>query len=310
VIETEAGPGGAAPRSELWRLGLGLVLVLFTYAAGLALMAGGLLAVVGPMQFLGRLQALARPADPGAALLLLASFGGLLLGTVLAATACHFRSAGSLFGGWRPTLAGFAIALAVALPAYGLVTAAGFLAGPPPLPGLAADLWLGWLPLALPLLLLQVTAEEALFRGYLQSQLARRFRHPAVWMGLPSALFAALHWDAEAGALVWGILAATFLFGLIAADLTRRTGSIGAAIGLHFVNNVFGLLVISVQGTITGLALYLTPYTLADTGPAAVSLAVNVVFLLAVWRLTLRALRRRRLIRDGGRPEADARAAG
>ncbi len=307
MIDSSGSTAAAAPaRCELWRLGLGLAVVVFTYAGFLALLVAGLFAAVGPMQFLGRLNALARPADPAAAALLLATFGGMLLGTLLAVSACHFRSAGSLFGGWGPTLGGFAVAAAVALPSYGLVLALGTLLEPALLPGLPFELWLRWLPLALPLLLLQVTAEEALFRGYLQSQLAARFRHPAIWMVLPSAGFAALHWNAEAGTLVWGILATTFVFGLIAADLTRRSGSIGAAIGLHFVNNAFGLLVISVSGTITGLALYRTPYTMADTGPMAVSLAFNLVFLLAVWRLVVLALRRRQLHRTSRRLATDA----
>jgi hypothetical protein len=83
---------------------------------------------------------------------------------------------------------------------------------------------------------------------------------------------------------------APFAFGLIAADLTEKTGSLGAAIGLHFINNFFGLLIISIPGTITGLALWVTPFGLEDHGIIAASLVLNVVFLVVVWRVVLWAL--------------------
>ncbi|MEZ5685612.1 MAG: CPBP family intramembrane glutamic endopeptidase [Paracoccaceae bacterium] len=50
---------------------------------------------------------------------------------------------------------------------------------------------LTWLPLVLPLLVLQIGAEELVFRGYLLQQLGARFHHPLIWMGLPSVLFGA-----------------------------------------------------------------------------------------------------------------------
>jgi uncharacterized protein len=43
-------------------------------------------------------------------------------------------------------------------------------------------------------------------------------------------------------------------FGLIAADLTARTGSIGAAWGFHFANNTMAITILATDGTITGLS--------------------------------------------------------
>jgi hypothetical protein len=58
-------------------------------------------------------------------------------------------------------------------------------------------LWASFLPLALVGVLVQTGAEEVLFRGYLQQQLAARFASPLAWMVLPSVIFALLHYQPE-----------------------------------------------------------------------------------------------------------------
>ena len=55
--------------------------------------------------------------------------------------------------------------------------------------------WLGLLPLTLAFLLIQVSAEELVFRGYLQSQLAALGLHRFIWIMIPSAIFGLLHYD-------------------------------------------------------------------------------------------------------------------
>ncbi|HBS98322.1 MAG TPA: CPBP family intramembrane metalloprotease, partial [Citreicella sp.] len=95
-------------------------------------------------------------------------------------------------------------------------------------PGLPPVTWLALLPLTLLALLVQTGSEEILFRGYLQSQLAARLPWPAVWLVLPSALFALGHhapaiYGANAGLVtLWA-----FVFGLAMADLTARSGTLG-----------------------------------------------------------------------------------
>ena len=277
---------------QLWRLFLGLLVILFCQLGTLAIMLVVLYPVIaktiGPIHYFGWVMGLSQPDTPAKVLFLLGGFFGLALGPVLAAGACHFRSPGTLFGPVEDTLRGFLQTVGVLIPVYALVLAGSWLIAPP-LPGLPLGQWLSWLPLALPLVLLQTTAEEMVFRGYLQQQLAARFAARWVWMGLPALIFSALHYNPQAGINTWLILGATLGFALIAADLTERTGSLGAAMGLHFANNAFAMLVLSVQGTISGLALYLTPYAVSDTGTLPLGLVLDLALLFVIWRL-LRAV--------------------
>lgn len=288
--EFEAMLAPARLYPELWRLFLGLLTILFGYAGGVAILAVLLFAAVGPLEFFGWVRRVQSPTEPVPTLLLLATFYGMALGAILAAGACHFRGPGSLFGPRGETLRGFLTACVVALPLYLGLTAFGAYFDAP-LPNLAWADWLGWLPYALPLILVQVSAEELIFRGYLPQQLAVRFRAPWIWFGLPAAIFAALHVNPavplQSNAVV---IASAFLFALIATDLTRRTGSLGAAIGLHFVNNATGLLTISVSGTITGLSRWVTPDDIATVGLGAA--ALDLAFFVVLWRILVWVLDR------------------
>ncbi|MHC0052147.1 lysostaphin resistance A-like protein [Actibacterium sp. D379-3] len=269
---------------DLWRLGLGLLLIVFCYTGFFAIMLVALYPITGPLEYFGFLTKLRQPAEPWPVLFVLFSFAGMFLGPVVAAAACHGRGPGSLFGPAGETLRGFGLTVAVLVPIYALSLALGWWLSPN-LPNLALDRWLRFLPLALPLILLQTSAEELLFRGYLQQQLAARFAARWIWMGLPALIFTALHWNPEAGANIWLILSVTLGFALIAADLTEQTGSLGAAIGLHFMNNVFAMLVVSVKGTITGLSLFITPYGVADATSVPLGLGLDMILLFVVWRL-------------------------
>lgn len=147
------------------------------------------------------------------------------------------------------------------------------------------------MPLALPALLIQTGAEELIFRGYLQSQLAARFRSPVIWMVLPSALFAVLHFDSTAGANAWAIVGVTFLFGLVAADLTARSGSLGPAIALHMGNNISSVLFVGLPGNLSGLALFLLPVEASD--PALrILFPVEALLLVLIWLAARVAIRR------------------
>jgi membrane protease YdiL (CAAX protease family) len=122
--------------------------------------------------------------------------------------------------------------------------------------------WASLIPLALVAVLIQVGTEEMIFRGYLQQQCASISESPWAWMILPSLMFGGLHfWNGNGAAegTIWAIWATAL--GIACADLTARTGNLGAAIGLHMANNVFALLVVGVQGwPSSGLALFLYPY--------------------------------------------------
>lgn len=272
---------------ELWRLLLGILLILFCYLGGTALVLVALYPIItaqDPFGYFGWILDLATPDKPGQVIALLLTFGGLALGPIVAAGTCHLRPAGTLFGPRGEALRGFGLTLLVLAPVYAALVAVNWLIDAP-VPNMEPAQWLRFLPLALPLLLLQVSAEELLFRGYLQQQLAARFAARWVWMGLPAIVFASLHYNPEAGSNTWLIIATTFAFALIAADLTEQSGSLGAAIGLHFVNNFTSLLLVSVKGTITGLALFITPYDITEASMLSIGLLLDIALLLLIWRL-------------------------
>lgn len=151
--------------------------------------------------------------------------------------------------------------------------------------------WLRLLPLGFLAILVQVSAEELLFRGYLQSRLASRFASPAIWIGLPSLLFGMLHFQTGLGNNgIWFILSAT-AFGLMAGDLTRRSGTLGPAVAVHLANNVMAILVLSFSDELGGLAFYHIPVSAGD--PALVPLMpVDLATTLVIWLTARLALRR------------------
>lgn len=123
--------------------------------------------------------------------------------------------------------------------------------------------WAVWIIPAIAALLIQTGTEELYFRGYLQQQCAALSDKPWVWMGIPSVLFGAGHYLNGFGPAD-GVLYAAWatLLGLACADLTARTGNIGAAIGLHLSNNLFAFMIVAEAGVpSSGLALFLYPPT-------------------------------------------------
>ena len=260
------GPARLYP--QIWRLLLGILLILFVYSGFIALVFWAGFAYATPYGFLSWANGVMTTQGPVPTLIMLFTFTGMALGAIIAAPACHMRGPGTLFGPFTTTLRGFLTAAGIVLLIYAIYSAATYTLEPP-LVNMPLTEWLRYLPYALPLILIQTSAEELIFRGYLQQQLAARFNSRLVWMGLPSVLFAALHWDPTMGNNAWLIIIVVFVMALIAADLTEKTGSLGAAMGLHFANNVFALLFVSLQDTITGLALYVTPIHQIRHGSAA-----------------------------------------
>jgi len=162
--------------------------------------------------------------------------------------------------------------------------------------------WLAYLPWALLALLVQTTAEEMFYRGYLQQQIAARFASPLVWLTVPNIAFAAVHWyngETFNGSVQYVLWA--FAFGLAASDLTARTGSLGAAIGFHLSNNIFAFLVVGEAGLMDGgLALFLLPplpiggeEAIMEADPIlSTALAVDLAILLLAWLAVRVAIRR------------------
>ncbi len=275
----------------LWRLVLGCILAVIIYMAG----TFGVLAVVWQIMapqsdFLIWSGQVAAPSTPFATyLVLFGSFPMMALGVIAAGRILHKRSAGTLFGRGAVVLQHFAIGAGITLALSALLFIPSLLLGFEGTPNLDLTRWLTLLPLTLLGVFIQTGAEELAFRGYLQQQLAARFRSPIAWLVLPSAMFGAVHYNPGAmGDNVWLPLAVAFLFGLVAADLTAKTGSIGAAWGIHFANNFNGLAIVATDGTITGLSLFLTPYTASDPDMVGWSVLPSFVLLALAWFLTRR----------------------
>ena len=282
----------ARESSALWRTVLGSMLMVVVYAGSLVGVVALAVLLLGRVRSYEVAASVAEAETPGATLLLFATFAGMAAGPVTAAWLVHGRSPATLFGRAPRVLRDFVVAAVVVGVFYAVTVALWSLAFDAE-QGLPPRTWLALLPLTLLGILLQTGAEELVFRGYLTQQLAARFRSPFVWMAVPSVLFGLVHYAPELGgpnALIL-ILGAT-LFGFLAADLTAATGSIGAAWGFHFANNVLALAVIATDGTITGLALYLTPYTADAEGAARLALVADYSLLAAAWALCRLALRR------------------
>ena len=256
----------ARPTAAPWRLIVGLIAITAVFLA-MSLIYGWLCTLLLPPEAWGEDgRGIELATTPAGALVNLFAFGMLVAALALILPVIHRRGLGTLIG--RPGLAlrqGARVALYMA----GTYAAASILQliDPIPLaPGLGVTLWLSLLPLTLIGLIIQVGAEELLFRGYLQSQLAARFRSPAVWLLLPSVLFGLLHFQPSVmGEAAWLIVLWAGLFGVIAADLTARCGTLGPAIALHLVNNFAAIALSAPDGYFDGLALATYPFGPDDT---------------------------------------------
>jgi membrane protease YdiL (CAAX protease family) len=282
----------AVPRASLWRLLAGLLLVVVVYALGIAAIFVVLIAVSGvdgANMWMGRM---ATAGTPTSTLLVLATFLGMGLGPMLAARWLHRRSIGSLFGPTKPLLRHFAIGAAVCGGVY--VLTALIPSSIEPQVNLSPALWASFLPLALVGVLVQTGAEEVVFRGYIQQQLAARFTSPLAWMVLPSAVFAVLHYQPDLmGENAWVVVGAVFLFALLAADLTAKTGNIGAAWGFHFANNCVAILFLAMDGPLSGLALYTVPMADLSAVDLRPLLFMDMTVTLLVWGAIRLAVSRR-----------------
>lgn len=278
----------ARARPALWRLGLGLAIIaaaqagcLFALVRGIALLQGASAADL----WLGKL---AIASTPQSALTLLALFTPLLVATAVVVRAVHKRPVRSLLGAGalRDAVRGAGVTFIVFTPLVGGAFALGLTQ-----PNLPVAVWAAVLPLALAGVAVQTLAEEAIFRGYLTQQLAARFRTRLIWVGIPAVLFGLLHLDpGRLGAAAPAIVGAATLFGLIATDLTVRSGNLGTAWGVHFANNTVGLVVLGSPGSLTGLALRVSDQGTGDLAARPALILVSVLPLAIAWLI----LRRRR----------------
>ncbi|MCV2875942.1 CPBP family intramembrane metalloprotease [Rhodobacteraceae bacterium XHP0102] len=271
----------AQKQPQLWRLAVGALICLTSYILGML----GYFFVIG-LLFEADFAAIWDPnnqtSDPKLTLILLGSFVTMLVGPFFVAWLLHNRSGQSLFGPLREMNIQFWIAVAVFFVLAALSAVIPMDIGL--LPNLELNLWLMLLPLGLLLIAIQTGAEEILFRGYLQTQLAARFRSPLIWALLPSVLFGLAHYaPSENGDAAWYLVLATGVFGLCAADLTHRFGTLGPAWGFHFANNVMAMAAVSLSGPLGGLALYHLPIAADDATVMIPLILRDIAVTIVIW---------------------------
>ena len=282
----------AQPRSEVWRTVLGLFLAIVFALIMAVLIIIPVALILGPDHLQDRLFGTANSNSPGGVVALLFFFLPQMMGLMLAVLILMRRGPASLIGPVGPALGNF---FRVGLPLIGLwlVLMPLNIQGDSVRPNLTLAQQLPWLPAALLGLLIQTATEELIFRGYLQQQLAARFAARWVWLGVPSLLFGLAHYAPGNPALVTGLtMLWAACFGLAAADLTARTGNLGAGLALHFTNNISAILLVGVAGNIGGLTLYQVTLQPDDTGTMVMYLAMDGVSLLVGWLVARLILRR------------------
>lgn len=288
AFENFVAPAAAYP--SLWRLTAGVVVAILTYMVPI-LGAFVLVGVFFPERVWELQSSLETSDTPSAMFILLATF--IFMGlAAIAAAGCHRRGLASLIGPFRPACRNFSRAILACAGVYLVVgyVSSLFMADSP-IAHLDLATWAGYLPLALPLLLVQTGSEELIFRGYLMQALAARFRSAWVWMGIPTVLFGLAHWNPAVDPIITVLFVlATGLFGLIAADLTRVTGNLGAAMGFHFANNFFALFLVAIAGEMSGLALYHTTFTMDDVDILVPLLIIDMFTVVGVWLMLRRWL--------------------
>lgn len=281
-LETFCRP--ALATSEAWRTIAGICLIILLFGFFLAGLQD-LLPV--PMDPIGDL-----PESPGSVLRLLYSFAGLIMAIMVTLQILHMRRIGTLIGAPRAALSRF-LRVAGAVSLVNLALLPLFLLTTPDIrPGLPYGQFLLYLPMVVLAVLIQTSAEELLFRGYLLQQLRARFPKNPAWLFAPTLLFALAHNDPSTyGPTAPAIALSAGLFGLIAADLTARTGSLGAAIGFHFANNLAAFCLIGVKGDLGSLALWTQSVDLRDPSTALPLLLSDAALMGISWLAARLALR-------------------
>lgn len=284
----------ARAHPDLWRLAFGLVLITtLTFFFGSVLRT--FLMLIVPDFVYSQMDATTGQGNtPASLLVLLFSFGLVAIAVFVVTRVVHLRPPIDLFGPLPLAIHQFWRVLRI------LLVVGVFLAVLPPydmgeelVRNLDFGTWLLLLPVSLAAVLVQVSAEEILFRGYLQQSLAARFSNPLIWLFVPALVFGLGHYAPdEAGDNAVLLVVWATIFGLLMADLTARAGTLGPAIALHFANNVTAVLIVSVPDSLSGLSLATTPYSISDSENIRSWLMIDFAFMIVNWLAARVAIRR------------------
>ena len=283
----------ARATAQVWRLLAGLVLIGVIILGLTALLRSAVVSLAGNAVHRDITRLEGAGSTQAGVLVLLYSFGSIILAVAMVTAQLHKRSPLTLLGPIPELLRQFGATLAVLialgaaiiiLPPWGYTD--------PVVGGVAPLTWILLLPISLGAVLVQTSAEEILFRGYIQQQLAARFRSPLIWLIAPSVLFGLLHYRPETGANGVLIMLWAGGFALIAADLTARAGTLGPAIALHFMSNTSALLILSADGSLSGLALFRLQVDMADPQAMRPYLLIDAMVIFVGWLAARLAIRR------------------
>lgn len=275
----------ARVKPQLWRLLVGLGLFFAIYVGFVV----GFTTLVAQLGWVGTTQADYDLNTRASLIEALLTFAGGILGVWAAVGFMHGRRFRTLLGLRHAVRRCFAIAAGVTFgfQAVWMIATSLYFGVVPNQP---LTMVLIFLPIGVVLLLIQTGAEEFLFRGYIMQQLAARFASPLIWLVLPSVVFGMIHYDpATMGHMVWYIIVALTVSGLVWADLTRITGNIGAAWGCHFMNNFLLLNFATLPETMTGFSWKLTSFGVADMTPW--DILPDIGLSIMIWLVLRRVLR-------------------
>lgn len=285
----------ARPRAELWRTiaGAALAVVIWVVWTTVLILIGVGMGVITP----GALEALFGVSDYPltymetlAGLVVgLATIWGFAFGVWATVKLLHKRELDTVVA-WngRFSLGQFGIGCVIAAGYLGVSLGVSVASGHAPR---RSDLEIGtWLlalgPIAI-VVFTQAASEELMFRGYLPQQLAARFGHPVVWGLLPSVMFGFMHAANAPGSATYTIyyIVIASIMGMVMMGMVWRTGSLAAAMGFHFINNVGAFTVAGADGGPSSLSLFVwTPEQQMSGAPTDLLLAgVLLAFVLSPW---------------------------
>ena len=249
----------ATDRNQVWRIFFGLFIITVTYFAVIFATT-----VVMSWKGLDLYQVIMSRSPSGLALMLL-SFFPVWVGVAFVSRVLHKRRLQALYGpnyelNWVHFIkAGGVVVIMVLI--IEAVTQLYLLSSGQEIysRNMIDDLyrWCLWVLPLLGLLIIQIGAEEILFRGYLLQTISARGGNFFWAAALPSVFFGALHFDyVSFGNNAFAYVISTSIFGMILCAITLRLGNLGAAFGLHFFNNLFALFIYGFNDEMGSMALF------------------------------------------------------
>ena len=249
----------AIERNQIWRIFLGMLLIVAVYFA----------TIFGMTFLLGHngidLYAIMMSRSPQGLAVMLLSFFPVWMGVAIVNRVLHKRRLQALYGpsyqiNWFHFLKAAGFVITVILTVEVITQLYLFVSGQDIYRRHMIDnlsLWCLWALPMLVFLMIQIGAEEILFRGYLLQTISARGGN-FIWAAvLPSVIFGCLHFDyATFGANAFAYVASTAVFGMILCAVTLRLGNIGAAFGLHFFNNLAALFIYGLDDELGALTLF------------------------------------------------------